>query len=335
MAEVVLVEPRDRFFYNVAALLAVVDPRWTDRLFLPYNRLLPRGRVLRDRAVQVTGTGVTLSSGDRIAADYIVLATGSTYPFPAKVDMTDIVMAKAKIRATYEALAEAGRILLLGAGAVGLELAGEIKAAWPEKALTIVDPSDDILSGAFPCEFRAELRRQLDALGVNLVLGTTLREQSPSDPGVAKTFTAITRSGKQIPADIWFRCFGVAPVTDYLAAELSASRRATGFLDVTAHLMLAGRNNVFVVGDIAAITEAKTAKAAGQHAELVTTNIRSLIKGTGDLVGYEPSPPSISLPLGPAGGASYAPDRGVLGAETTSRLKGADFDAYLELMGLS
>jgi apoptosis-inducing factor 2 len=336
VADVVLVEPRDTFFYNVGALRGVVDAQWADRLFLPYDRLLARGRVLRDRAVQVRSTGVTLGSGNRITADYLVLATGSTYPFPAKVDIGDSAMARARIGATRDALAAAERILLLGAGAVGLELAGEIKAAWPEKAVTIVDPSHDVLSGAFPAEFRAELRRQLDAAGVDLVLGTALVDQPPSDPGVARTFTAITRSGKRIPADLWFRCFGVVPVTDYLGAELSASRRPTGFLDVTANLLLAGQSTVFVVGDIAAIPEAKTAKAAGQHAEVVASNIRSLIRGTGDLVGYEPGPPSISLPLGPTGGASYAPGRGVLDAETTSRLKGADLklDTYLKLLGL-
>jgi apoptosis-inducing factor 2 len=337
VADVVLIEPRDTFFYNVAALRGVVDLQWVDRIFLPYDRLLARGQVVRDRAVRVTSTGLIVRSGNRIAADFIVLATGSAYPFPAKIDIEDATVARAKIRATHEALAEAGRIVLLGAGAVGLEFAGEIKSTWPEKSVTIVDPSDDVLSGAFPDEFRIELRRQLDALGVEVLLGTSLLEQPPSDPGVAKTFTATTRAGTQVPTDIWFRCFGLAPVTDYLAAELSDARRPTGFLDVTADLRLAGQSSVFAIGDITALPEAKTAKVAGQHAEVVAANIRSLIRGNEDLVGYEPSPPGISLPLGPMGGASYAPDRGVLDAETTSRLKGADLkvDNYLELMGLT
>jgi hypothetical protein len=34
--------------------------------------------------------------------------------------------------------------------------------------------------------------------------------------------------------------------------------------------------------------------------------------------------PSIVLPLGPAGGASYTPELGVLDAEATVRLKSAD-----------
>ncbi|WP_261557802.1 hypothetical protein [Frankia tisae] len=50
-----------------------------------------------------------------------------------------------------------------------------------------------------------------------------------------------------------------------------------------------------------------------------------------------PGPPGISLPLGPRGGASYAPSVGVLGAEQTSRLKGTTMrvESYIELLNLT
>lgn len=336
VADVVLVEPRDKFVHNVAALRGLVDPEWTDRLFFPYGRLLDRGRVLRDRAVRVDAAAVTLGSGERIATDYIVLATGSAYPFPAKYDIDDSTAVKSRIRATHDALANAGSVLLLGAGPVGLELAGEIKAAWPDTAVTIVDPGDDILSGGYTDEFRAELRRQLDVMGVELVLGTSLPDEPGSDPGQAKTFTVTTRSGREITADIWFRCFGVVPVTGYLVGELSTARQSGGQVDVTAHLRLPGQEHVFAVGDMTALPEAKMAKAAGQHAEVVATNIRTLIRGGTELITYQPAPPGISLPLGPGGGASYTPDMGLLDAEMTSRLKGADLrvGSYVDLLGL-
>ena len=52
LADVVLVEPKDDFVHNVAALRAVVDPSWLERIYLPYTGLLGRGRVIRDRAVK-------------------------------------------------------------------------------------------------------------------------------------------------------------------------------------------------------------------------------------------------------------------------------------------
>lgn len=342
VADVVLIEPRDRFVHNIAALRALVAPEWVDRMFYPYHRLLDRGRVLHSRAVRVDATAVTVSSGERIVADYIILATGSAYPFPAKVDVDDSAAAKAKIGATHEALAQAESVLLLGAGPVGLELAGEIKAAWPAKTVTILDPVDDILAGRFTQDFRAELRHQLDALGIDLILGTSLRDQPPSDVGEAKTFTATTHSGRALSVDIWFRCFGVAPATNYLAGELSAARQATGHVDVTPELRLPGQGHVFAIGDITAIPEAKMAAAAGDHAGVVTANIRTLIEGGEELIRYEPGPPGIALPLGPEWGASYAPSytsdpSGILDAETTSQIKGADLmiDDMAEALGLA
>ena len=83
LADVVLVEPKDDFVHNVAALRALVDPGWLERIYLPYTGLLGRGRVVRDRAVKADADRVVLASGAELFPDYLVLATGSGYPFPA------------------------------------------------------------------------------------------------------------------------------------------------------------------------------------------------------------------------------------------------------------
>src|SRR5918911_4534384 len=62
-ADVVLVEPKDAFEHNVAALRALVDPSWSDRIHFPYDGLLKRGRVIRDRAVRVDQNRIVLGSG--------------------------------------------------------------------------------------------------------------------------------------------------------------------------------------------------------------------------------------------------------------------------------
>ena len=69
VARVVLVEPREAFLHNVAALRGAVDPAWTDRLFIPYGGLLAHGEVRRDRAVRVSArSGVTCRSPKRSVA---------------------------------------------------------------------------------------------------------------------------------------------------------------------------------------------------------------------------------------------------------------------------
>ncbi|GAA2814134.1 NAD(P)/FAD-dependent oxidoreductase [Saccharopolyspora taberi] len=336
VADVVLVEPRDLFVHNVAALRGLVDPEWTDRIFFPYDRLLERGRLVHDRVVHADATGVTVGSGQRIDADYLVLATGSGYPFPAKTEVDDSAEAKARLRTAREALLGANDVLLLGAGPAGLELAGEIKAVWPGKPVTIVDPATEVLA-EFPAEVRTELRRQLDELGVELVLGDALGDTPPSQPGELKTFTATTRAGREITADIWFRCFGVTPVSGYLNGDLAAARRPDGHVEVTPQLRIPGQERVFAVGDLTALPEGKLARAAGDHAAVVAGNIRALIAGEGELATYEPAAPGIALPLGPAGGVTYTPETGLLGAEQTSQIKGQDLaiGRFAETFGLA
>src|ERR1700686_5003403 len=176
VADVTLVDPTEAFVHNIAAWRALVDPAWLERIFFPYEHLLTHRRFLRDRAVAVDGRRVTLVSGDVLEPDYLVLATGSAYPFPAKTEEPDIASARARHRAAHEALLAADRALIVGAGPPGLELAGAIKAFFPAKHVPIADISDDILAGPYDQALRDELRRQLDALGVELRLGTGIAE---------------------------------------------------------------------------------------------------------------------------------------------------------------
>jgi NADH dehydrogenase FAD-containing subunit len=322
IADVVLIEPRDAFAHNVAALRAAVSPDWADQIFIPYDGLLARGAVRRDRAVRVSAGTVELASGASVTADYVVLATGSAHRYPAKIDVPDRARGRDKLRGTHRALAAASRVLLLGAGPVGLEFAGEIKAAWPDKAVTVLDPRPDLAFGRFPAEFGAELGAQLAELGVGLLLGTSLRESPPTPPGEPGTFTVTTESGADVRADIWFACYGAAPAVDYLAPDLLPARTPDGRVAVTPGLRLPGQHAVFAIGDITALPEMKMARAAQRHAEVAAANIRSLIAGANPSARYEPAADAIVLPLGPKGGVSYAPEAGVLGAGPTSDLKG-------------
>jgi NADH dehydrogenase FAD-containing subunit len=336
VAAVTLVEPRDTFQHNVAALRALVQPSWTHRIFLPYGSLLSRGTVVRDRAVEVDQHGVLLASGTRLSADYLVLATGSTYPFPAKSDVDDAASSVERYHAMYRNLERAERVLLLGAGPVGLELAGEIAAVWPEKKVTLVDIAETVLPGEYGSALREEIGRQLDGLGVTRVLGSPLQAPPEVEPGEVKAFAVTTTDGRTVEADIWFRCYGVTPVTGYLAGDLAGARTADGYLSVTPELHLDGFDNVYAVGDIVAL-DANKAGIAARQAAVVAANIRAAVTGDGPPQTYTPSPASILLPLGPTGGAGQRADSDELvPAEVVSQLKGADMmiDRFHGLLNL-
>ncbi len=335
VADVVLVEPKDAFQHNVAALRALVDPGWPEQIFLPYDNLLTHGTVRRDRAVSVDTGHVLLASGDRLTPDFIVLATGLAYPFPAKSDHDSAADAVADYHRTRAELARAGRVLLVGAGAVGLELAGEIASAYPATKVVLLDQADDILPGPYDQRLRDEIRRQLDGLGVETLLGSPLAALPEAAPGVYAPFTVTTTDGTAVSADLWFRCYGGAPATGYVTGALAAARDADGYLAVTPELRVAGTDTVYALGDIAAIDMNK-AGVAGRQAAVVAANIRAAIEG-GEGATHTPGPPSIILPLGPAGGAGQAPGReDLLTPEYVADVKGRDMFVarYADMFGI-
>jgi NADH dehydrogenase FAD-containing subunit len=337
VADVTLVEPREAFFHNVAALRGLVKPEWLPGIFIPYGGLLERGRVIQDRAVVVDGSTVDLASGEQIRADYVVIATGSRYPYPAKSGDVRTEDAHRRYRSTHDQLDRASSVVLVGAGPVGIELAGEIHDVWPDTAITLVDAVDDLLGGRFNQALRDELRRQLLEIGVTLVLGSPLKDEPPTDPGELGPFEVTTTAGDEIAGDIWFRCYGVDPVSDFLAGDLLAARGSDGFIAVNGHLQVAGSDHVFAIGDVAD-ADAKMAGFARNQAEVVVANVKTLMAHGTELETYQSMGEVIVVPIGPEGGSGQLPGQDEVAApEFVAQVKGRDLmvDAFTELMGAS
>jgi len=326
-ADVVLIDPRDAFVNVAGSLRALVQPDWAGNIFFPFDTLLARGTVIRDRAVSVDPGGVTLASGSRVEADYLVLATGSSYAYPAKPRADSTREALDDLRRTHKELADAERVLIVGAGPVGLELASEIKEVWPHKHVTIVDPAEQLLPDFRP-ELREDLHRQLKDLDIQVRLGTGLTAPPANEVGRSGIFTVATTSGDEITADIWFRAHGVRVNSDYLADGRLTTRTARGQVSVTDTLNIRGHDHAYAIGDITAVAEAKMAGYAMRHAEVVAQNIAAQLRGERPVATYRPSPhPTILLPLGPRGGAGQLPTPdgpAVVSATAVSQYKGAD-----------
>jgi hypothetical protein len=72
IADVVLIEPKEEFVHNIAALRGLVDPEWTDRIFYPYRRCSAaagsfataqyRWRPVRSPSAQASASQPTTSS---------------------------------------------------------------------------------------------------------------------------------------------------------------------------------------------------------------------------------------------------------------------------------
>lgn len=325
-ADVILIEPRDHFVHNVGLLRALVAPDFAKRITFPYDRLLQRGTVVRDRVTDIRPHAVTGASGTVYEPDFIVLATGSAYPFPAKMDGDSTEEFFDRLSDAHRALRKADHPLLLGAGPVGIELAGEITSAWPGKRVTLLDPADHIIAGPYDHRLRSELTEQLDRRGVRLVLGDSLREFPDLDAGTYGNFAVRTTAGMHFEADTWFRCFGAKPVTEYLDARLRGALTPTGRIAVAAGLQVVGHDTIFAVGDVTDVDEPKRAAVARGHAATVAQNISALAAGGVSSAEYVPPPHYLTIPLGPDGGAGYDAREGgkLLGPEAVAQDKGKD-----------
>ena len=175
LAEVILVEQKDQFVHHAAALRAAVDEAWQHSIFMPYSNLLTHGRVVHGTVSQVEGTRVHIFGQDPIDADYVVLATGSTYPFPAKYSASRSDVAKARLKQLHSYLHGARSVLLVGAGTVGIEFAGELRNAFPDLEITLVEKEPELLpTQGFADELRDQVREQLKELNIRLIEGSEL-----------------------------------------------------------------------------------------------------------------------------------------------------------------
>jgi len=323
-AEVMLVEPREAFVHNVGAIRAVVDPALTERLIFPYDRLLKRGRVIRERAVAVSGTTVELASGRELAGEIVVLATGSTYAAPFKPQGEMMADFHAAVSGLHRQVASAARVAIIGAGAVGVELAGEIASAMPGKRIDLISADRDLFP-AFNPGLGQALARQLGRLGVSLHLGA---RAEGFDPAKASAGTVRLANGTTLTADLVIPALG-ARATEQPGGDLSATPRdPLGRIVVDPWLRVPGAGNVFALGDAAACGDMMTIVAVSRQAPWLARTIKAMLAGrpVEQLPAYAawPSPP-ILVPLGPARGSSVLPigKRGlVVGDRLTAAIKG-------------
>ena len=322
--DVTLVEAREAFVHNVAAIRAVAEPALLARIVIPYDRLLKNGRVVRGRAASIDAHGVTLADGTRIGADAIVVATGSHYAAPFKPSGDSAADFAAILHDVAAQVAAAAQVVIVGAGAVGLELAGEIKTAYPGKSVALVSDGPRL----FPMyreQLHIKLVERLSRLGVALHLGQAAnglaRIDRPYEGEIALP-DGTSLAGLIVPA-IGTR-LADSPGHDLAGID----RKPNGQLGVDNWLRPSRLPNVFAIGDLAATGEGMTVVSTTRQTPWLAKTLRKLAAGQKleSLASYAPwKVTPILLPLGPETGASVLPlgKHGmVVGDRITAAIKG-------------
>ena len=204
-----------------------------------------------DLRLGVTATGldvaarrVQLDSGEQIAYDELVIATGVRARVPAAWAGIDGVLALRTLddaRRLRAALADAARVVVIGAGFIGAEAAAVVVATGAD--VTLVDPLPHPMARVLPAAFGALLARVHEEQGVRLRLGTSV-EELVSDAGRLRGVRL--RDGTTLDADLAIVGLGCAPNVEWLAG--SGLALADG---VVCDAVSRAGAHVFAAGDVA------------------------------------------------------------------------------------
>ncbi|MDV7101405.1 FAD/NAD(P)-binding oxidoreductase [Gordonia amicalis] len=198
---------------------------------------------------------VTLASGDALAYDTLVLATGlDPRPFPG---LADAVAGVHMIRTYDDAVALRGEIdtastaVVIGAGFIGCEVAASLTSRG--LSVSLVEPAPTPLAVALGEEIGTLVSRLHTDNGVDLRTGVGVAEIVVAEDPTGPKVTAVKLDdGTELPADIVVVGIGSTPVTgdlDGSGIELAPREVGGGIAcDATGHT---SAENVYALGDVA------------------------------------------------------------------------------------
>jgi hypothetical protein len=225
---------------------------------------------------------------------------------------------RAHMAAVRGALAKAKRVVIVGGGPVGVELAGEVRTAFAGTAVTIVHSGPALCheqqGRATPAAMHARLAAGAAARDIAVKLGVKanlapLADQLADSGFAAGAATLSLSDGSTIDADLVLQAVGMGASAAAGIQGLPVDKM--GRVIVNEFLQVDGLANVFAIGDCAATGDLNMAGAAGSkqnmpfglpygHADLVQENIGRLEKAAqAQLKPLVPSAgPSMLVPLG-------------------------------------
>ncbi|MEM6310714.1 MAG: FAD-dependent oxidoreductase [Pseudomonadota bacterium] len=331
---VTLVEPRDRFVHAPAMLRSLVDPDTRGKAIIPYDKLLTKGQWVKSMATEVTAESVFTADGTKIASDYIVLATGASNGGvfkPADASIDSFLAAQARVE---QQIRNAKTIVIVGAGAVGTELAGEIAHRYSEKSVSLVSADSNLFPG-FPPKLGKGLEQALKKMGVDLILGQRVENLASSTEPYSGTVNLT--GGGSIDADLVIPAIGSTPQTTLFETLPDVTKSADGRIKVDGYMRPSSLPNVFAAGDAVDAGDAMTIVAISRQHPWLAKTLKALAQGKElrsqrQYTPWDKAP--CLVPLGPERGNSFL-GFATFGDWVTRKMKGRDLfiPKYRKLLG--
>lgn len=217
------------------------------------------------------------------AYDYLVVATGLKRHWPAvpksgsyEEYLRDGKSFIEKITGGDPSKHEGRRVVVIGAGAVGIEFAGEIKQYYPKIGVTLIHSRDQVLSSEpLPSELKDRVGTMLKEEGVDVILGSRASIEELSNG----KFEVTLADGKKIIADFVIDSTRKGmPTTDILPEACLNEDK-----EIKVHNSLMFKDNIpnhtshFGVGDVIQWTGIKRAGSATVMGQAAAQNIYAAI----------------------------------------------------------
>jgi NADH dehydrogenase FAD-containing subunit len=105
------------------------------------------------------------------------------------------------LRSHSRQVEQAQKIVIIGGGAVGVQMSTDIKELCPEKDVTLIHSRNHIMNN-FHRALHDIIEARAKKLGINLVLGRRVDVPKEGYPNDGSTFNVKLLDGGEIPADL-------------------------------------------------------------------------------------------------------------------------------------
>ncbi|KAJ2647071.1 hypothetical protein IW137_001450 [Coemansia sp. RSA 1287] len=311
--KITLIDRRDGFVHYLGMTRGLSQPDYARKLWVPYTEMPwlqhPSITIKKDIISRITPTHVELvNSSEHVEFDYLVVAMGQSRNAPIGVAASTRSEYLQAMEKYFSAISDAQTIAVVGAGAVGTELAADLKTDYPDKEVILIHSRELPIPGPFMDEFRHEAVRVLHKLGVKTMFGQRVVDESAAQEdfslehvkhanilpelidSVKRNATLVTSTGAKVHADLVFNCLGTknkSPLIHLPSSSSDAPIFSSSGIRINSHMQIDDSKypHIFAVGDISnRAAVAKYAGAAVKSGNVAGSNIAKLIRAKGERV---------------------------------------------------
>ena len=285
--QVILIDNKEHFEFTPSIIKSISDPRNLRKIQISHKTYLNKGEFLHAEVKEV-GKNYVLVNNEKINFDYLIIASGSRYTNPIKSQNILTVQRSKDIRDFHEKLKVSKKILIVGGGIVGVELASDIITKYKDKKITLIDSNSELIPRNNK-KTRNHVKAFLEAHGVSIINNEKIIKSNKQ--------TFFTDRGREITPDMFFLCTGITSNSEFMNKNFKDNLNEKGQIKTNEYLQMDGFDNIFVGGDVTDILEEKTAQNAEDHAQIILKNIMRLENGKG-LKKYKLAKKSFVISLG-------------------------------------